>query len=133
MITFKHRLMRNFKVISIGLAIIFLGVAIMSNTSSSSNNQAFALLANNNDISNSIKKSCPTYQSDNNNNINGFIADILKACLPQGIQLPPTSPDPNQGTFTRNILSFEREFEPLEAGDTAKVMITDTTNHLSAT
>ena len=52
--------------------------------------------------------------------------------MPQGNQ-SPTAPDPNQGTFTRNILSFEGEFDLLEAGDTAKIVITDTTNVISIT
>lgn len=125
--------MRNLKVISIGLAIIFLGVAITCNASSSSNNQAFASLDNNNDISDSIKKLCPTYQSNNNNNIKGLVTDILKACIPQGNQPPPTTPDPTEGTFTRNILNFQGAFNAAEEFDTAKIVITDTTNDLSIT
>lgn len=134
MIIVKHRIMRNLKVISICLVTLFLSIVITFNlSSSSSNNQAYASLENNNnEITESIKKACPNYEGNNNNDIKGLVTDILKACLPQGNQ-PPTAPDPNQGTFTRNILSFEGEFEPLEAGDTAKVVITDTTNDLSAT
>ncbi|MDF0681535.1 MAG: hypothetical protein P0116_11290 [Candidatus Nitrosocosmicus sp.] len=129
--------MRNLKIISLYLVALLSSVVITSNTSSSSLslNDAFATFAtieNNNDISDSIRKSCPTYQGNNNNNIKGLVTDILKACLPQGNQ-PPTTPDPNQGTFTRNMFTIEGDFDPQSDEDRAKVVITDTTNDLSIT
>ena len=126
--------MKHFKVISICLVTLFLSIAITSysSTSVSSNNQAFATLANNN-IDETIKKSCPTYQGNNPNNIQGLVTDILKACLHQGnVPQPPTDPDPNQGTFNSNIMDFE-SFSQGQRGEeaTVKVEITDTTNGLS--
>lgn len=130
----KLRFMRNLKVISLYLVALLSSVVITSNTSSSSLslNDAFATIDNNNDISDSIKKSCPAYQGNNNNNIKGLVTDILNACLPQGNQ-PPTTPDPNQGTFTRNMFTIEGDFDPQSDGDRAKVVITDATNDLSIT
>ena len=45
-----------------------------------------------NEIDEAIKKSCPTYE-DNNNNIKDTVTDIIKSCLQQS-QQPPTSPNP---------------------------------------
>ncbi|ALI37858.1 hypothetical protein NMY3_03676 [Candidatus Nitrosocosmicus oleophilus] len=84
------------RLISIFIGILYLSVTISSNTSSS-NNQAYASL--NNEINESIKKACPTYEG--NGGIDGLVSDILKACLGHSNQ-PPTTPNPEiQQSFQR--------------------------------
>ena len=127
--------MKNLKVISFSFVVLFLSVVITSNISlSSSDNQAYATVENTDqEVSDSIKKACPNYESNNNNNIKGLVTDMLKACLHQGNQ-PPTTPGPNQGTFAQNIMQFTTQMLPGTDSndvDTADIVITDTTSDLS--
>ncbi|MDF0682470.1 MAG: hypothetical protein P0116_16050 [Candidatus Nitrosocosmicus sp.] len=50
--------------------------------------------------------------------------------MPQENQ-PPITPDPNQGTFTRNILDFYGDFTQGGEIDTAEIVITGTTDNLT--
>ena len=101
-----------------------MSVVIASNTSSqSTNSQAYATLDNNNNIDQSIKKACPSYEG--NKDIEDLVTDILNACLPYSNQ-PPTSPNPNPTKFDKNIMSFEGL-----AGTSAKFVINDTNSQRS--
>ncbi len=128
--------MRHFKVISICLVTLFLSIAITSYSSTSifSNNQALATLANNDNIGESIKKVCPTYEGNNNNNIKGTVTNIIKSCLPQSGQ-PPTSPNPSPSPspspLDRNIVKFVATSQGPEVLST--IVITDNTTQKSNT
>ena len=94
------------KNISIFLVVLFVTIVITSNTAPSqlSNNQVYAL---GNEIDETIKKSCPTYQGNNNNNIKGLVTDILKTCLHQGnTSEPPATPNPEPTRFDVNVMNL---------------------------
>ena len=103
--------MKHFKVISFSLVTLFLSIAITSysSTSVSSNNQAFATLDNTDNIGESIKKVCPTYEG--NGNINGLVSNVLKACVNRGGVSEP-SPGPNDPPWIpvpQNVIILEKE------------------------
>ncbi len=100
MVVDKHQFMKNLKVISLSLIMIFLGVLATSNISlSSSDNQAYSTLENTDQkVIDSIKESCPNYEG--NGDIKGLVTDILKACLGHSGQ-PPTTQAQIQQSFRK--------------------------------
>lgn len=94
------------KVITICILGLFLGVTITP--FSPSNNQSFATLIKNENLFNTIKKSCSNSQLGNNNNVNiqELVDEILKVCFPLGSH-PPTSSIPSNLTpFGENVLTL---------------------------
>ncbi|WP_148685686.1 hypothetical protein [Candidatus Nitrosocosmicus hydrocola] len=84
------------KATSILISMIFLTTVLASNVVYSPDIQAFATIEDSNsEISDSIKKSCPTYEG--NGNINSLVSDVLKACLNKdggGVSEPTPRPMP---------------------------------------
>ena len=99
------------KVRSLTFAASVIGLILVSSFSilnPSSDNQAFATIENNK-ISDSIKKACPTYQD--NGNINGLVSNVLKACVNRGGVSEP-SPGPNDPPWIpvpQNVIILEKE------------------------
>ncbi len=89
------------KGISIFLAIWYITIVITSNTSAQLSTVQASLSENR--INDAIKKACPTYEDNNDNNIKGAVSNIIKSCIPQSNQ-PPTSPNPDTSPLDQNIL-----------------------------
>lgn len=108
-------------------------IVITSNITPSqlSTNQAYAL---ENRINDAIKKSCPTYESNNDNDIKSTVTNILRSCLTQSDQ-PPTSPNPSPSPspspLDRNIVKFVATSQGPEVLST--IVITDNTTQKSNT
>jgi hypothetical protein len=123
------------KGISVSIAILYVIIVITSNITPSqlSTNQAYAL---ENKINDAIKKTCPTYESNNDNDIKGAVSNIIKSCIPQSNQpsTPPNpNPDPNPpntSPFPNNLFSFTASSQTTEP---LYIIITDSTSHYSNT
>lgn len=116
--------------VSVFVITLYMGVTVTPDIILSYNTVAFATLeSDKGDISDMIKKSCPSYQSNNNNNnIKSLVTDVINACLAHTNQ-PPTTPNPDVSKFPTNIMTIDANLgRDLVVGT---VVITDTASHYS--